>query len=192
MTAQGHIVGNHTFSHPDMSGISSLDTFREELVKVEDLYREVTGEEMPRYYRPPRGIYSTENLSMAKELGYHTFFWSLAYVDWLQEEQPTHEEAFEKLLGRIHPGAIVLLHNTSRTNGEILDELLTRWEENWAIRSGSPEGILPENKSRTAPSPAAGKKFFYALTKALWERIIRISLLFGCQLNCNLYFQEEV
>ena len=129
MTAQGHIVGNHTFSHPDMSGISSLDAFREELVKVEDLYREVTGEEMPRYYRPPRGIYSTENLSMAKELGYHTFFWSLAYVDWLQEEQPTHEEAFEKLLGRIHPGAIVLLHNTSRTNGEILDELLTRWEE---------------------------------------------------------------
>ena len=112
-----------------MSGISSLDTFREELVKVEDLYREVTGEEMPRYYRPPRGIYSTENLSMAKELGYHTFFWSLAYVDWLQEEQPTHEEAFEKLLGRIHPGAIVLLHSTSSTNAEILDELLAKWEE---------------------------------------------------------------
>ena len=99
-------MGNHTFSHPDMSGISSLDTFREELVKVEDLYREVTGEEMPRYYRPQEASYSTENLSMAKELGYHTFFWSLAYVDWLQEEQPTHEEAFEKLLGRIHPGAI--------------------------------------------------------------------------------------
>ena len=50
-------------------------------------------------------------------------------MDWYQDDQPTKEEAFEKLLGRIHPGAIVLLHSTSATNGEILDELLTRWEE---------------------------------------------------------------
>ena len=66
---------------------------------------------------------------MAKELGYTTFFWSLAYVDWYEDKQPSHEEAFQKLLGRIHPGAIVLLHSTSKTNGEILDELLTKWEE---------------------------------------------------------------
>ena len=128
MVEEGHTVGNHTYSHPDMSQISSPEAFEEELVKVEELYRKTTGEEMPRYYRPPRGVYSTENLRMAKDLGYQTFFWSLAYVDWQQDAQPTHEEAFEKLLGRIHPGAIVLLHNTSRTNGEILDELLTRWE----------------------------------------------------------------
>lgn len=63
---------------------------------------------------------------MAQDLGYHTFFWSLAYVDWYQDSQPSHEEAFEKLLGRIHPGAIVLLHSTSSTNAEILDELLTK------------------------------------------------------------------
>lgn len=128
MVEEGHTVGNHTYSHPDMSQISSPEAFEEELVKVEELYRKTTGEEMPRYYRPPRGVYSTENLRMAKDLGYQTFFWSLAYVDWQQDSQPTHEEAFEKLLERIHPGAIVLLHNTSRTNGEILDELLTRWE----------------------------------------------------------------
>ena len=66
---------------------------------------------------------------MAQDLGYSTFFWSLAYVDWNADSQPSHEEAFQKLCGRIHPGAIVLLHNTSRTNGEILDELLTRWKE---------------------------------------------------------------
>ena len=66
---------------------------------------------------------------MAKEMGYHTFFWSLAYVDWYQDKQPSKEEAFEKLLGRIHPGAIVLLHSTSSTNASILDELLTKWEE---------------------------------------------------------------
>ena len=74
----------------------------------------------------PRSQY---DLQMAKELGYKTFFWSLAYVDWYENDQPTKEEAFEKLLGRIHPGAVVLLHSTSKTNGEILDELLTKWEE---------------------------------------------------------------
>ena len=84
---------------------------------------------MIKLYRPPQGKYSTDNLSMAKELGYHTFFWSLAYVDWYQDNQPTAEEAYAKLLPRIHPGAIVLLHSTSKTNGEILDELLTKWED---------------------------------------------------------------
>ena len=66
---------------------------------------------------------------MANEMGYKTFFWSLAYVDWYQDRQPSKEEAFKKLLGRIHPGAIVLLHSTSSTNAAILDELLTSWEE---------------------------------------------------------------
>ena len=129
MVQEGHIVGNHTLSHPDMSGISSLNDFRKQLEGVENLYKETTGESMTKFYRPPQGIYSTANLSMAKELGYKTFFWSLAYVDWYQDKQPTREEAFDKLLTRIHPGAIVLLHNTSSTNGQILDELLTKWKE---------------------------------------------------------------
>ena len=65
---------------------------------VEKLYEEVTGEKISPYYRPPQGKYSTENLKMAQELGYQTFFWSLAYVDWYQDKQPTKEEAFSKLL----------------------------------------------------------------------------------------------
>lgn len=129
MVKEGHIVGNHTLTHPDMSGISSTEDFKKQLEGVENLYKETTGESMTKFYRPPQGIYSTTNLSMAKELGYKTFFWSLAYVDWYQDKQPTREEAFDKLLSRIHPGAIVLLHNTSSTNGQILDELLTKWEE---------------------------------------------------------------
>lgn len=129
MITEGHIVGNHTMTHPDMSQISSMESFQKELEGVEELYTSVTGEPMTKFYRPPRGVYSTENLSMAKELGYSTFFWSLAYVDWIQEQQPSKEEAFQKLSPRIHPGAIVLLHNTSSTNAAILDELLTKWEE---------------------------------------------------------------
>ena len=129
MISEGHTVGNHTYSHPDMSAIADAESFRQELEKNEALYREVTGQEMPKLYRPPQGKYNVENLKMAKELGYHTFFWSLAYVDWYQDDQPTKEEAFSKLIPRLHPGAVVLLHSTSTTNAAILDELLTRWEE---------------------------------------------------------------
>ena len=57
---------------------------------------------------------------MIQDLGYKTFFWSLAYVDWYDTDQPTKAEAFDKLLKRIHPGAIVLLHSTSKTNTDIL------------------------------------------------------------------------
>ena len=129
MTEEGHTVGDHTFHHPDMSKISSIDAFSKELKDLEDLYKETTGKEMVKYYRPPQGKYSESNLKMAQDLGYQTFFWSLAYVDWYQDKQPSSEEAFQKLLGRIHPGAIVLLHSTSSTNAAILDELLSKWEE---------------------------------------------------------------
>ncbi len=129
MVEDGHLVGNHTYSHPDMSEIATEAAFQEELSKLEDAYHEVTGQEMKKYYRPPQGKYSEANLRMAKEMGYKTIFWSLAYVDWYESAQPTREEAFHKLVPRIHPGAIVLLHSTSRTNAEIMDELLTKWED---------------------------------------------------------------
>ena len=129
MVAEGHAVGDHTYHHPDMSKISDPKDFQKEMEDVRTKFHEITGEEMPMYYRPPQGKYNLENLQMAKDLGYATFFWSLAYVDWNVNDQPTHEEAFSKLTSRVHPGAIVLLHNTSKTNGEILDELLTKWEE---------------------------------------------------------------
>lgn len=129
MVEEGHVVGNHTYHHPDMASISSKEKFKEEMDGVAQAYKELTGQDITPYYRPPQGKYSKENLQIAKDLGYYTFFWSLAYVDWNVDDQPTHEEAFDKLLSRIHPGAIVLLHNTSKTNGEILDELLTKWEE---------------------------------------------------------------
>ena len=129
MVNEGHIVGNHTYHHPDMSKISDKANCEKELKDLETLYTQVTGQTMKKYYRPPQGKYSENNLKMAQEMGYKTFFWSLAYVDWYQDKQPSKEEAFEKLLGRIHPGAIVLLHSTSDTNGAILDELLTKWEE---------------------------------------------------------------
>ena len=80
------------------------------------------------FYRPPQGKYNEENLRNAHAAGYTTVFWSLAYVDWLNNDQPTREEAFEKLIPRTHNGAVILLHSTSQTNAEVLDELLTQWK----------------------------------------------------------------
>lgn len=129
MVEEGHAVGNHTYHHPDMSSISDMESFGNEVNDVAQLFREITGQELSPYYRPPQGKCNVKNLEMAEELGYYTIFWSLAYVDWNQDNQPSREEAFDKLTTRVHPGAVVLLHNTSNTNGEILDELLTRWED---------------------------------------------------------------
>lgn len=129
MVAEGHIVGNHTYHHPDMSAISDQASFQKELESLEALFQETTGQTMSKYYRPPQGKYNVENLRQAKALGYKTILWSLAYVDWYVDDQPTPEQAYAKLLPRIHDGAIVLLHSTSRTNAEILDDLLTKWEE---------------------------------------------------------------
>jgi len=128
MVEEGHIVGNHTMHHPDMSKLQAEASFSKELTQLESLFTEITGKELPKFYRPPQGVYSEENLKMAQKLGYRTVFWSLAYVDWNNDDQPTAEYAFSKLLPRTHNGAVVLLHSTSKTNAEILDELLTKWK----------------------------------------------------------------
>lgn len=129
MVEEGHIVGNHTMHHYDMRALSDAAAFTKELTDLEEVFQTVTGKELPKFYRPPRGTYSQENLEMAKQQGYKTVFWSLAYVDWKNDAQPTAEYAFSKLLPRTHNGAVVLLHSTSQTNADILDELLTKWKQ---------------------------------------------------------------
>ena len=96
---------------------------------MEALYEEVTGQTLPKFYRPPQGLYSEENLKQAQELGYQTVFWSLAYADWDNNAQPEADAAVEKLTARTHDGAVILLHATSRTNAEILDRMIGKWQE---------------------------------------------------------------
>ncbi|MCL2616950.1 MAG: polysaccharide deacetylase family protein [Defluviitaleaceae bacterium] len=129
MVDEGHIVANHTMRHPDMSKITNKEAFAKELAPVEEHFRTVTGKDIPKFYRPPNGVYSEANLKFAQELGYKTIFWSAAYKDWDNNNQPSKEEAFSKLIPRTHPGAVVLLHNTAKINSLILDELLTKYQE---------------------------------------------------------------
>ena len=128
MAQEGHIIGNHTNSHPDMSAIRQEDAFLAELQTLAEKVEAVTGQPMAPYYRPPQGIYSEQNLEYAQRAGYHTIFWSLAYVDWNQDDQPDPQEAIELLNRRVHPGAVILLHSTSETNCEILQELIRGWK----------------------------------------------------------------
>ncbi len=125
---EGHIIGNHTLTHPSMMKVSTWEEFSRQLLTVEDRVKAITGKDMPRYYRPPAGAYSEAQLKMADAMGYRTVFWSVAYKDWDTSAQPTHEKAMNYLTTRIHPGAIILLHAVSKTNTEILDELLTTWK----------------------------------------------------------------
>ena len=128
MVKEGHIVGNHTLHHPDMQKLDDA-AFEAELRGVEELYTDITGQTLPQYYRPPQGLYSEENLKKAREMGYRTVFWSLAYADWDNNDQPDPDAAVEKLTSRTHDGAVILLHATSKTNAQILDRLLSRWKD---------------------------------------------------------------
>ena len=124
MAAEGHLVCNHTAHHKDMSKISDKSLFEKELRELEEAYRAVTGSEIGRFYRPPEGRFNRENLEMATEQGYKTVFWSFAYADWDNKNQPSLESAKQKILDNIHNGEVLLLHPTSTTNATILGEVI--------------------------------------------------------------------
>ncbi|MGL4731855.1 MAG: delta-lactam-biosynthetic de-N-acetylase [Clostridium sp.] len=125
MADEGHIVGNHTHHHPSMPEVATNEEkFNKEFSNVEDLYKEITGSEMPKFFRPPMGKYSERSLAMTKNLGYKTVFWSFAYHDWEINKQPDPQKAKTKILSGLHDGSIILLHAVSKTNTEILDEVL--------------------------------------------------------------------
>lgn len=129
MAAEGHIVGNHTWSHPDMSKISTQEAFSEELNRVSALYQETTSQEMVKFYPASAGKIQHAEPADGKRSRLSDFFLESCLCRLVPGSAADPRGAFKKLTGRIHPGAIVLLHNTSSTNAEILDELLTKWEE---------------------------------------------------------------
>ncbi len=136
MTEEGHLVCNHSSHHPSMAKVTNKEKFKSEFTEVEDIYKEVTGKEMVKFFRPPMGKYSELSLKMTQDLGYKTIFWSFAYNDWIPEKQPSKEYAFNKIMSKTHNGAIILLHAVSKTNTEILEDLILKWkEEGYEIKS---------------------------------------------------------
>ena len=128
MASEGHIVGNHTYYHPNLTQVTK-EKFNEEMQLVEDKYREITDLEMVKYLRPPEGRFNQEMLDWASEKGYYTILWSLAYVDWDVNAQKGERHAHNQIMSRMHPGAIILLHSTSSDNAECLNELIPELKE---------------------------------------------------------------
>ena len=124
MTDDGHTVCNHTNHHKNMTSIDRIEAFQEELVSLENMYQDITGKELAKFYRPPEGRFDKRSLSFASQLGYTTVFWSLAYADWDNDKQPSPEKALNLLMDYMHNGAVILLHPTSKTNTLILKDLI--------------------------------------------------------------------
>ncbi|MBR6563040.1 MAG: polysaccharide deacetylase family protein [Clostridia bacterium] len=124
MADEGHLVCNHTTTHCDTSKITDVNALEAELAGVEDRYRELTGLEMEKYFRPPEGSFSEKTLEFCDALGYTPVLWSFAYADWDNDRQMSPEKALDKVLSQAHDGMVMLLHPTSRTNAEILPDIL--------------------------------------------------------------------
>ena len=142
MGDEGHTVCNHTAHHKDMSRLGDED-FIKELQTLETLYTEKTGKTLARYYRPPEGKFSRENLQCASQNGYRTVFWSFAYPDWDNNRQMSTEVAKSIILDNVHNGEIMLLHPTSKTNAEILGEVIDALSAQ-GYRFGTLDEIAPE------------------------------------------------
>ena len=122
MIDEGHIVGNHTVNHKSMPSLSD-EEIKKEVVSLQTAVYEKTGYEM-KFIRPPKGEYSERTLSLTNNMGYTTVMWSLAYDDWEEDKQGRTEYGKKKVLDNIHPGAVILLHATSKDNAEILGDLI--------------------------------------------------------------------
>ncbi|MVX65957.1 delta-lactam-biosynthetic de-N-acetylase [Clostridium chromiireducens] len=124
MVDEGHLVCNHTVHHPSIAQIRDKEKFTAEFTGVEEAFKELTGQDMPKFFRPPMGKYSKKSLEMTKDLGYKTIFWSFAYKDWLVKSQPSESYAVEKIRKGAHPGSIMLLHAVSDTNTKVLESVI--------------------------------------------------------------------
>lgn len=126
--SEGSLIGNHTAKHVGVTRLN-FDQFKAQLQGVEDAFYETTGTQLPKFFRPPQGLFSEQTLKFADEMGYTTVFWSFRYSDWDVNHQPSKECAYKTIMNETHPGEIVLLHSQSKTNVSILDSILSAWEE---------------------------------------------------------------
>ncbi|WP_062105690.1 delta-lactam-biosynthetic de-N-acetylase [Bacillus niameyensis] len=123
MVTDGHIIGNHSWSHPDMTQIGD-EKIKEELEKVSKKTEQLTGQKGMQYLRPPRGILNERTLKVAGDAGYIHVLWSLAFKDWETNNQKGWKYAYDNIMKQVHPGAVILLHTVSKDNAEALEKVI--------------------------------------------------------------------
>lgn len=122
--AEGHVLGNHSWSHKNYSTLTPKEA-AEDLMKLHDYVKENFGYEM-KYFRFPSGNFSEQTLAVVQSMGYKSIFWSYAYQDWLTDKQPEAAASEEKLVKAVCPGNIYLLHAVSTTNDQIMGSFIDR------------------------------------------------------------------
>lgn len=125
MVSAGHSIGNHTHHHKNMPSLATeqnIDEYVKEIKEVEHIYHQITGQEMDKIYREPKGEWSERSLKIASDLGYSTYFWSADHYDFA--EDISKEETLNRLLLRYHNGAIYLLHPKNKGNYEALEDFI--------------------------------------------------------------------
>ena len=127
MIKEGHIVGNHSTTHPSFASISRSDMAKE-IEETENYLRENFGY-AAKYFRFPAGEYNESALELISSLGYSSVFWSVAYDDWDTSKVRGKDYAIEKVMSRLHPGAVILLHSVSRDNADALGEIIDKARE---------------------------------------------------------------
>ena len=127
MINEGHIIGNHTWSHPSMPDLSAAEC-ENEIKTLHDYVKENYNYEM-KYIRPPMGEFSEKSLAVSQKLGYKSVFWSFAYKDYDVNNQPDPSAAFKRITEATHDGAIYLLHAVSKTNANILADVIDKWRQ---------------------------------------------------------------
>ncbi|MGI6091934.1 MAG: polysaccharide deacetylase family sporulation protein PdaB [Veillonellaceae bacterium] len=105
MVADGHQIGSHGYRHENY-GDMSAEWVREDMQKAHNLIKEVTGVDAT-LIRPPNGHYSKQSLKVADELGYKTIIWNVDSLDW---KNPGRDVIVERVMKRLKPGAIILMH----------------------------------------------------------------------------------
>lgn len=128
MVNDGHIIGNHSYHHPDFSRMTK-ENVQKELETLEAAVADITDQKEMKYLRPPRGIFNEETLKWSNDLGYIHIFWSLAFQDWNTDKQKGKQYAVDQIMEQIHPGAIVLLHTVSEDNAKALKEVITELKD---------------------------------------------------------------
>lgn len=123
MVDEGHIIGNHSYHHPDFT-VMTKENIKRELETLEEAVASITDQKEIKYVRPPRGTFNKETLQWANELNYIHVFWSLAFNDWNTDKQKGWEYAYEEIMKQIHPGAIILLHAVSSDNAAALEQVI--------------------------------------------------------------------
>lgn len=123
MVNEGHLIGNHSWSHPDMSQLSA-QSIRDELQQVQHEVAAITDQKEMHYLRPPRGIFNDRVLAVSHDLGYTNVFWSIAYKDWDTNAQKGWRYAYDHVIAQLHPGAVILLHSVSKDNAEAIGKII--------------------------------------------------------------------